>query len=302
MIGQNQLGMAMMQFPVQNQNEIKREEIVRPYKEIIKQLENENKQLQDENDQLKIQLNQYQMNNMGNMGMINNQFNQFQMMNSRLCPMCNRMYFLGNQMMSPMQMGNKTQNNIKYLSTRVKLENGVSIIVGNKSDDKMEKTINSICLKALLDKKDYDFYVITEKKAKFDSTIEENGINGDDDYILVKKKIGNENENSKKTNDNNIKNNEVIEPIIKGIPINLRMTASTGLQVDLEIGLKNTFKDIAITYCNKINVNPSLIGEKLVFIRNGEKLDLNDAKTLEQIGIKNNYSITVLDQANIIAA
>ena len=37
-------------------------------------MEKENKQLKDENDQLKIQIKQYQMNNMGNMGMMNNQY------------------------------------------------------------------------------------------------------------------------------------------------------------------------------------------------------------------------------------
>ena len=62
MFNQSNMPMLMMQFPIQNQNEIKREEIIRPYKEIIRQLETENKQLKDENDQLKIQLKQYQMN------------------------------------------------------------------------------------------------------------------------------------------------------------------------------------------------------------------------------------------------
>ena len=342
MFNQNPMAMPMMQFPIQNQNEIKREEIIRPYKEIIKQLEKENKQLKDENDQLKMQLNQYQMNNMdnmgmmnnqnnmmnpinnmgnmgminnqnnminqmnnmGNMGMINNQFNQFNMMNpmnsnimnSPMYQMCNQMNFVGNQMIPMMQMENKSQNNIKFLSIRVKMEDGVSIIVQNTSNDKMEKAISGFCCKALVDKKDYDFFVITKQKAKFDSTVEENGINGNDDYILVKKKIiKNENDDG-----NNTKNKEVIEPIIKGIPINLHFITTSGLRAVIKIGLKNTFSDAAIIFCNKTNINPSFIGEKLVFLRNAKKLDKN--KTLEQIGFKDENQITVLDQANICGA
>ena len=215
MFNQNPMAMPMMQFPPQNQNEMKREEIIRPYKEIIKQLEAENERLTKENDQLKSQLKQYQMNNMGNqmnpmnnignMGMMNNQnnmmnqmnnigmmnqmnnmgnmgmsynqFNQFNMMNpmnnniinSPMFQMCNQMNFAGNQMML---MGNESQKivrEVKFLSIKVKMEDGAEIYVQKASDDKMEKAISSFCCKAILDKKDYDFFVITKHKAKFDS-------------------------------------------------------------------------------------------------------------------------------------
>ena len=354
MFNQNNMSMPMMQFPVHNQNEIKRDEIIRPYKEIIKQLEKENKELKDENDQLKMQLNQYQMNSMGNMGMmnnmmnpmnnngnmgimnsqnnmmnqmnpmnnngnmgmINNQFNQFNMMNpvnnnimnSPMYQMCNQMNFVGNQMIPMLPMKNKSQDNIKFLSIRVKMEDGVSIIVQNTSNDKMEKAISGFCCKALLDKKDYDFFVITKHKAKFDSTVEENGISGNDDYILVKKKkIKNEKDKYYEIIGNNAQNKEevikVIKPIIKGNPINLRFVATTGLTVVIKVGLKNTFRDAAILFCNKVNIDPCCIKkEDIIFLRNAEKIDVNDYKTLEQIGIINGCSITVLDSKNIYGA
>ena len=321
MSNQNPMAMPMMQFPPQNQNEMKREEIIRPYKEIIKQLEAENERLMKENNQLKSQLKQYQMNNMGNqmnpmnnignmgmmnnqnnmmnqmnnigmmnqmnnmgnMGMSNNQFNQFNMMNpmnnniinSPMFQMCNQMNFAGNQMML---MGNESQKivrEVKFLSIKVKMEDGAEIYVQKASDDKMEKAISSFCCKAILDKKDYDFFVITKHKAKFDSTIEENGIDTSDDYIFVKKKIVG-NDNSKGINGNNIQ-----VPIIKGNIINLIFAATSGLRVVINVGLKNTFRDAAIIFCNKININPSHIDKDLVFLRSDGKLDLNDNKTLE---------------------
>ena len=342
MFNQNPMAMPMMQFPPQNQNEMKREEIIRPYKEIIKQLEAENERLMKENDQLKSQLKQYQMNNMGNqmnpmnnignmdmmnnqnnmmnqmnnigmmnqmnnmgnMGMSYNQFNQFNMMNpmnnniinSPMFQMCNQMNFAGNQMML---MGNESQKivrEVKFLSIKVKMEDGAEIYVQKASDDKMEKAISSFCCKAILDKKDYDFFVITKHKAKFDSTIEENGIDTSDDYIFVKKKIVG-NDNSKGINGNNIQ-----VPIIKGNIINLIFQATNGLKVLIVVGLKNTFRDAAIAFCNKINIIPSIIDKDIAFLRNDSILDLNDNKTLEQMEIKGNERITVLDKTNIIGA
>ena len=345
MFNQNSMAITMMQFPPENQNETKREEIIRPYKEIIKQLETENERLTKENDRLKSQLKQYQMNNMGNqmnpmnnignmdmmnnqnnmmnqmnnigmmnqmnnmgnMGMSNNQFNHFNMMNpmnnniinSPMFQMCNQMNFDGNQMI---QMGNESQKivrEVKFLSIKVKMEDGAELYVQKASDDKMEKAISSFCCKAILDKKDYDFFVITKHKAKFDSTIEENGIDTSDDYIFVKKKIV-QNDNSKGINGNNI--NIIQVPIIKGNNINLIFTTTSGLRVVINVGLKNTFRDAAIIFCNKINFNPSHIDKDIIFLRSSNKLDLNDNKTLEQMRIKENEKIIVLDQKNIIGA
>ena len=341
MFNQNPMAMPMMQFPPENQNETKREEIIRPYKEIIKQLEAENERLMKENNQLKSQLKQYQMNNMGNqmnpmnnignmdmmnnqnnmmnqmnnigmmnqmnnmgnMGMSNNHFNMMNPMNNNIInspmfQMCNQMNFAGNQMML---MGNESQKivrEVKFLSIKVKMEDGAEIYVHKASDDKMEKAIYSFCCKAVLDKKDYDFFVITKHKAKFDSTIEENGIDTNDDYIFVKKKIV-ENDNSKEINDDNVlvrpeKKIQAV-PIIKGNAINLWFQATTGLNVIIIVGLKNTFRDAAIAFCNKINIIPSIIDKDIVFLRSGSKLDLNDNKTLEQMEIKGNERITVLE-------
>ena len=336
MFNQNPMAMPMMQFPPENQNEMKREEIIRPYKEIIKQLEAENERLMKENNQLKSQLKQYQMNNMGNqmnpmnnignmdmmnnqnnmmnqmnnigmmnqmnnmgnMGMSNNHFNMMNPMNNNIInspmfQMCNQMNFAGNQMML---MGNESQKivrEVKFLSIKVKMEDGAEIYVQKASDDKMEKAISSFCCKAILDKKDYDFFVITKHKAKFDSTIEENGIDTSDDYIFVKKKI---------VGNDNSKGNNIQVPIIKGTIINLIFQATNGLKVLIVVGLKNTFRDAAIAFCNKINIIPSIIDKDIAFLRNDSILDLNDNKTLEQMEIKGNERITVLDKTNIIGA
>jgi len=344
MFNQNNMPMPMLQFPIQNQNEIKREEIIRPYKEIIKQLEKENKQLKDENDQLKIQIKQYQMNNMGNMdmmnnqnnmmnpmnnmgnmgmmnnknnmmnpmnnmgnmGMSNNQINQFNMMNpmnsnimnSPMYQMCNQMNFVGNQMIPMM-------DNIKYLSIRVKMEDGHQILVQTTSDDKIEKAINNFCTKAVIREiDDYDFFVVKELNAKFNSTVEEIGINGNDDYILVKKKIiRNKNDN---LNENNIRINEVkkikknknlINPNIKGTHINLIFKKNNSY-VFVDVGILNTIKEAIILYYSKTNDDD----QNIMFLFNGFRLDPNDNKPLYQINISSGSQITVLNTQNMHGA
>ena len=126
--------------------------------------------------------------------------------------------------------------------------------------------------------------------------LKKNGIDTSDDYIFVKKKIVG-NDNSKGINGNNIQ-----VPIIKGNIINLMFVATTGLKVAILVGLKNTFRDAAIAFCNKININPSIIDKDIIFLRSGSKLDLNDNKTLEQMKIKGNERITVWDNKYIIGA
>ena len=70
----------------------------------------------------------------------------------------------------------------------------------------------------------------------------------------------------------------------------------------MSIGLNNTLQDTLLKYCQKIDVLPSLIGIKLVFLFSAQKLESLPKKTIGQIGLKNGDNITVLAQGNAIAA
>ena len=367
MFNQNFMPMPMMQFPTQNQNDIKREEIIKPYKEIISQLEKEIEQLRKKNEELLNQLKQYQMNlgnngmmgnqmnlmnNIGSMGMIGNQINS---MNNMMNPMNNmgnvgmmNNQFLPNNMMNPINnMGNigmmniqfppnnmknpmnnimnspmyqmcnqmnlddnkiiqmKNNKEVKFLSIRVKMEDNVQIYIQTKSDEKMENAINKFCNKVVINKKeDYDFFVISgPKRAKFKATVEENGIEENDDYILVKKKL-NINQNSNEINSNNaqieknVKNMHEINPIIKGDIINLLFICSSGLNIPIQIGLKNTFRDAEMLFFNKVGI-PFSRYKDVIFLFGSQKIDEN--KTIEHLFVNGSH-ITVLDQNSIIGA
>ena len=258
-------GMQNMQNQFTNYNDMQIKILIDPYLEKIKKLEEEIREKDLQITQLKFKLMQ------------NNNMNQ---MNNELCQMSNQMNI----------------NNRKFLSIKTKIENGKEIVIQSISDDKFDKVIDKFCSKTLYEKENYEFYVVTKHKAKRELTVEENGIQGETGYIFVSKKDTNDNNNYNKANigEKNIP--------ISGEVINLIFCATSGLKVDMPIGLNNTLQDTLIKYCQKIGVPPSLIGEKLVFLLNAEKLDSLSKETIGQIGLKNGTRITVLDQGNIIGA
>ena len=258
-------GMQNMQNQFTNYNDMQIKILIDPYLEKIKKLEEEIREKDLQITQLKFKLMQ------------NNNMNQ---MNNELCQMSNQMNI----------------NNRKFLNIKTKTENGIEMVIQSISDDKFDEVIKKFYVKTGYERENYEFYVVTKHKAKSDLTVEENGIQGETDYIFVSKKDTNDNNNYNKANigEKNIP--------ISGEVINLNFTANTGLKVVMPIGLNNTLQDTLIKYCQKIGVPPSLIEEKLVFLSNAQKLDPLSKKTIGQIGFKNGTRITVFDQYNVIGA
>ena len=268
-------GMQNMQNQFMNYNDMQIKILIDPYLEKIKKLEEEIREKDLQITQLKFML--MQNNNMNQMNMMNIPMNQI---NNGFCQMPNQMNI----------------NNRKFLNIKTKTENGIEMVIQSISDDKFDEVIKKFYVKTGYERENYEFYVVTKHKAKSDLTVEENGIQGETDYIFVSKKDTNDNNNYNKANigEKNIP--------ISGEVINLIFCATSGLKVDMPIGLNNTLQDTLIKYCQKIGVPPSLIGTKLVFLFNAEKLDPLSKKTIGQIGFKNGTRITVFDQYNVIGA
>jgi hypothetical protein len=249
------------------------------------------------------------MNNNGNqmnMNMINNPFNimnnRFNMMNNQMNQMINmgnQINVMGNEKLPRMGMGYESQD-IKYLSIKVRMEKGGKVYVPCKCNDKMERVIKNICIKACIQKEDYDFIIIKEEKAKLDSSVEQNGID-QKAYILAKKKLTNNKENQS-LGDKKEPNSFEDSPKILGKQINLFFIINAGFKVLIQIGLNNTIKDALIKFCNKVGISLSCVENGLYFLFDASKLNCEDNRTLEQIGIKDCHSITVVDSSNVIGA
>ena len=271
----NNMPMQTMQNQMMNFNETNLEELIKPYQEKIRKLEDEISQKDFLITQLKFKLSQINNANKNNQQFINN---------------------IGNNM-----------DKSKFLNLKFITQEGSPIFIQCNSDEKMKDTINKFFIKTLYNREEYEFFIGKEIKNE-NFTIEENGILDDENYFInvIKKKQNNADKKSEINQINNDDNKDTLNKSdikILGTPITLVMNATTGAKARIKLGLNNTFKDVAIQFCQYLNTPTSAIGNDLIFLFNLEKLDpFNDELTLEQIGLKNDSHITVLDQGGIICA
>ena len=271
----NNMPMQTMQNQMMNFNETNLEELIKPYQEKIRKLEDEISQKDFLITQLKFKLSQINNANKNNQQFINN---------------------IGNNM-----------DKSKFLNLKFITQEGSPIFIQCNSDEKMKDTINKFFIKTLYNREEYEFFIGKEIKNE-NFTIEENGILDDENYFVnvIKKKQNNADKKSEINQINNDDNKDTLNKSdikILGTPITLVMNATTGAKARIKLGLNNTFKDVAIQFCQYLNTPTSAIGNDLIFLFNLEKLDpFNDELTLEQIGLKNDSRITVLDQDGIICA
>jgi hypothetical protein len=77
--------------------------------------------------------------------------------------------------------------------------------------------------------------------------------------------------------------------------------ASTGLKVVMNVdGKTTTIKDLIKRYINKIGISETLIGNGILFLMNGKKMDHNSENLVSTF--PNTPKITVFDQNNVIGA
>ena len=167
----------------------------------------------------------------------------------------------------------------------------------------MEDVINKISIKTGFIKENYEF--IISRYPKKDSTIEENGIFDESDFIYVIpksqkeiNKIREEKRNNNNFNQEKTKSNSNIS--ILGTPINLRFKHTIGSDIVIQIGLNNTCRDAEVKFCQSLDIPISVIGKSLKFIYNSKEL-IPDMK-IGQSNLYNLSKITVLDTNGIIGA
>lgn len=269
---------------------------------------------------MNINMNQMNMmnNNMNRMGMMNDNMNQMGNMNNNMnqmnnniisnpmFQMCNQMNINDNMMMPVMPRGNIFQEEIKYLTIKVKMENNQSIQIQCKSDDKMETLINKFCCKVNSEKEEYEFLINGITKVKSDLTIKDNGINGNNYFILAKKIISNyinsrpfhretiprKEETLFLTNELNNKNQN---------KKNVCFVTNRGLRIVIPIEENKTIQYVLIKFCEKLSIPIQSINE-LFFLYNAKKLDPDGKITLKELSNSPSIYITVIERNDIIAA
>ena len=61
-------------------------------------------------------------------------------------------------------------------------------------------------------------------------------------------------------------------------------------------------KDLLLNYVQRLGLGPGVMGDSLFFLFNGQKIDLNEERTVFDIGLHNGGHIVVLDVKEVIGA
>ena len=112
-------------------------------------------------------------------------------------------------------------------------------------------------------------------------------------------------DNVKGSGNNNINNFSMMKQFGMGgnnDVINVTLTATSGLKVVIPAPKTMSLCQLFKNYVQKVGVPESVIGTKIVFLFNAEKLDFNSQEPISNFFKNFQANITVLDQANIIGA
>ena len=260
------------------------------------------------------------MNNQINKNNINNNPNNNNIINNPMFHMCNQIKDNNNISQILPRGGNDFKDKTKFLSLIFKNQNGISISIQCKSDDKMEDAINKFFVKSGYYKTDYEF-IVSKKIKELKKTVEENGLVDKNCFISVIKKsendINEENEiKNDNVNDNDIINNDnIIDYLsgdqmeknktnikIKGQEISINFITTVGSHVRITIGVNNSFREAAILFCKNLDIPISVLDKDILFLYNSNKINILGIQTVGELGIKDGHNITVFDCANVIGA
>jgi len=155
-----------------------------------------------------------------------------------------------------------------------------------------------------------------------------NNINNNNNYYINQRFnncIGNNNINNNITGGNNgyrnfnyslYNNNREPKPILPRIQklinvpdfqnqnnlLNIVFVAGNGLRVNIPIPYNKTVEYLFKIYAQKIGISENVLGNGVIFLYDALIMDVNDKRTLGEVFHGNQYVITVVDAANVLAA
>ena len=191
------------------------------------------------------------------------------------------------------------------------MEKGNNIFIQSNSDEQLKTALNKFESKMNVFN-NYDYYIITEIKPKFTSTIEENGLCGKNAFVLAKEKrqldsddTALPNMDEQKCNNLNVveKNDVFFDGFNLGLSenINVIFKVSTGLNFTFVLNSNNTFEYALKKFCSITGIDSSSIGKDIIFIYDAQQLKADDKRTIGQFN-NNLITITVIDIKNMIGA
>ena len=84
--------------------------------------------------------------------------------------------------------------------------------------------------------------------------------------------------------------------------INMIFETRSGLINNIATPVNIKVKDLFLTYAKKVGISPNILGNKIYFLYNGHKLNINEEKDLISFGfdLGTNYKIIVVDKDDLM--
>jgi hypothetical protein len=84
--------------------------------------------------------------------------------------------------------------------------------------------------------------------------------------------------------------------------LNIVFAAGNGLRVNIPIPYDKTVEYLFKVYARKIGISENVLGTGVIFLYDALYMDVKDKRTLGEVFHGNQYFITVVDAANVLAA
>ena len=83
---------------------------------------------------------------------------------------------------------------------------------------------------------------------------------------------------------------------------NINFQTSAGAKHKIIAPINLRMKDLFINYVRKIGLSEYFLGKYLFFISNSNKIDVNETRTIKEMGMADNHLILVMDAKNLVGA
>ena len=104
---------------------------------------------------------------------------------------------------------------------------------------------------------------------------------------------------------NNMPNNISIDassPYDNSPKVNIILNTMKGHKTNIIASYNMKVKDLLLLYVQKLGLGPAVMGDSLFFLFNGQKIDINEERTVYDLSLHNGGQIVVLDIKGVIGA
>lgn len=202
---------------------------------------------------------------------------------------------MNNCMSSPNQANNSNKMEKKQISKNLIVNfifDGDKIAVQGNQNMTIQNLIRNFKVKLGIDNFSGDYFIGSREIDK-DSTekLAQSGISDDDEIYVFEQNDKNQKEKLSKMLSHKHDN------------ITITFNVSTGHKAQITVGHYTTISKILKLYSEKFLMEKVKLGEDIMFIYNGKKLDIHDNRTIEEFsGGRDSIVITAYDVNNIIGA